>query len=168
MSLRFADVVRAVFIILAVAALAAVLTRRAERAETGHAVAIDGDSLRMGGVEMRLRGIDAPEYAQTCRRGGAVWPCGRLAAERLRRLLARGPATCIGDRHDLYGRLLVSCRVLGVEVNAEMVRTGYAVAYGGYAGEEAEARADARGVWAGPFERPEAWRKAHPRPAHQS
>jgi endonuclease YncB( thermonuclease family) len=164
MSLRFPAVLRAILVLAAIMALALALTGRDEAESTGFATAIDGDSLRLNGVEMRLKGLDAPELDQTCRRSdGLDWPCGREARVGLRKQFGRGLATCIGSEHDLYARLLVSCRVLGVEINAEMVRQGLAVAYGGYMAEEQEARADARGVWSGSFQRPAEWRKAHPR-----
>jgi endonuclease YncB( thermonuclease family) len=165
MSLRFpAAAARAVFVLAAIMALAAALSWRADTESTGYATAIDGDSVSIAGVDMRLKGLDAPEYEQGCRRSdGLDWPCGREARNELRKLLRRGLATCIGDGHDVYGRLLVVCRVLGADINAEMVRRGFAVSYGGYASEEREARADARGVWSGSFQRPSEWRKAHPR-----
>ena len=37
---------------------------------SGPAAVIDGDSLRVAGVEVRLHGVDAPEGRQTCERGG--------------------------------------------------------------------------------------------------
>jgi len=59
--------------------------------------------------------------------------------------------------------LLVDCRVRGIDVNAAMVRDGYALSFGGFAREEAEAKAAYRGLWAGEFERPGTWRARHPR-----
>ena len=35
--------------------------------ETGPVRVIDGDSLRRGDAEIRLSGIDAPEYRQSCK-----------------------------------------------------------------------------------------------------
>jgi len=164
MSLRFPAVVRATFVLAAIMALAIALTRQDETTSTGSATAIDGDSLRLDGVEMRLEGLDAPELGQTCRRSdGLDWPCGREARAALRKLLGHGLVTCVGREHDIYGRLLVTCHMRGADINAELVRQGYAVAYGGYTAEERAARADARGVWSGSFQRPAEWRKAHPR-----
>ena len=43
----------------------------------GRAVAIAGDTLRVGGRLVRLAGIEAPERSQQCvRAGGKRWPCG--------------------------------------------------------------------------------------------
>jgi len=40
---------------------------------TGTARPIDGDSLYVGNTEVRLFGIDAPEYHQVCTRGSLPW-----------------------------------------------------------------------------------------------
>jgi endonuclease YncB( thermonuclease family) len=128
---------------------------------TGSAEAIDGDSLRIGGVEIRLKGLDAPEIGQTCMVSGRQTPCGRDARSHLRRLAASGLMTCIGEGNDRYGRVLARCRVRGIDVNAALVRDGHAVAFGSYDAEEAEARAGYRGLWAGEFERPRDWRAKH-------
>lgn len=130
---------------------------------TGTAVPIDGDSFRLNGREVRLKGIDAPEYSQTCTRLGKDVACGREAAAALRRLLARAPVTCTGGEEDRFRRLLAQCRVLGVDIAATLVRDGYAVSYGDYLVEEAEARNDNRGLWSGTFETPRDWRARHPR-----
>ena len=44
---------------------------------TGPARMIDGDTLDVGGVRIRLHGIDAPESEQSCQAGGKRWSCGR-------------------------------------------------------------------------------------------
>ena len=126
---------------------------------TGAARALDGDSIVVGGREMRLKGLDAPEAHQTCTVSGREVACGRLATLALRRWLERGPVTCLGSETDRYHRLLVTCRINGQDIGADLVRSGVAVDYGGYPAEEREAAADRRGVWAGTFERPEAYRR---------
>ena len=136
-----------------------ILDRVPEEAVTGAARAIDGDSLVINGREMRLKGLDAPEARQTCQIDGKETPCGRLAMLALRRWLQRAPPTCTGSEIDRYGRLLVTCRVNGQDIGADLVRNGLAVDYGSYAAEETFARNDNRGIWAGKFERPEAYRR---------
>ncbi len=150
--------------LLAAAGVALYVTRGALQQDvTGAAEAIDGDSLRIAGVEIRLKGIDAPELNQTCNHGPREVPCGREARQHLRRMLASGLATCIGEGADRYGRMLARCRVRGIDVNAAMVRDGHAVSFGEYAAEEAQAKAGYRGLWAGTFERPRDWRERNPR-----
>ena len=166
MRFRALDLFVAAAILGGLLGIALILRGAPETQLTGAGEAIDGDSVRLNGVEIRLKGIDAPEFAQKCRRGANAaeeWPCGREARAALRRMLLRGPATCIGAETDRYGRLLAVCRVLGADVNAAMVRDGLALAFGGYSAEEKAARDDNRGVWAGPFQRPRDYRAEHPR-----
>jgi endonuclease YncB( thermonuclease family) len=139
--------------------LAALLNRQSDEVVTGKARAIDGDSLLVDGREMRLKGIDAPEAKQTCLLAGQTMPCGRQASAALQRWLNRGVVLCTGNEIDRFGRLLVICRVNGTDINADLVRNGFAVDYGLYPAEEREARAQYRGLWAGEFERPEQYRR---------
>jgi endonuclease YncB( thermonuclease family) len=120
--------------------------------------AIDGDTLAAGVERLRLVGLDAPEADQTCGEGASQWRCGDSAREALS-AFARDPATeCGGDARDRYGRILVQCRRAALDINAELVSQGMAVAAGNYGAEESIAKEAGRGVWAGPFETPKAWR----------
>jgi len=162
MSPRKSRLVLSIGILVAAAGALYVVRSMPELDLTGPAVAIDGDSLRIFGEEVRLRGIDAPELSQTCILSGRTIPCGRESLAALRRLAAGGLATCVGSERDRYGRLLARCRVRGIDLGATMVREGRAVAFGDYASEEAEARSRFAGIWSGEFERPSDWRKRHP------
>jgi endonuclease YncB( thermonuclease family) len=160
---RRSTLIASVSILVAAGALLYALRGLPQRDLTGAAEAIDGDSVRLNGEDLRLKGIDAPELFQTCRVSGRETACGREARVALRKLLTSGLTTCIGGEQDRYGRLLVVCRVRGIDVNAAMVRDGQAVSFGGYQAEEEEAKAAYRGLWAGEFERPQDWRARHPR-----
>jgi endonuclease YncB( thermonuclease family) len=160
---RHGTLVSSLAILAAAGALLYALRGVPQRDITGAAEAVDGDSVRLNGEDLRLKGIDAPELFQTCRVSGRETPCGREARAALRKLVSSGLVTCIGDERDRYGRLLVVCRVRGIDVNAAMVRDGHAVSFGGYQAEEADAKAAYRGLWAGEFERPRDWRARHPR-----
>ncbi len=132
----------------------------------GAADIIDGDSFRLGKDEIRLNGIDAPEYRQTCRdAAGREWSCGREAARALRGLVASRIVDCTGLDADRYGRLVSRCAIGDLVLNAEMVRLGWAIAYRRhgtlYVREEAEARRGRRGIWRGTFDLPEDWRAVH-------
>jgi micrococcal nuclease len=109
---------------------------------------IDGDSLELefGNssvvVEVRLIGINAPELAD------CNGPAGRdaLAA------LIDGQAIVVsGNDLDAYGRRLVELYVGDLDVNAEMVRSGWALAVHGdgdrLVGNASEAAAAGRGAW---------------------
>lgn len=149
----------AALFIAACVMFAAALNRKAEEMVVGSARALDGDSLVVEGREMRLQGIDAPESRQLCNLGGQSVPCGRHATQALQRWLMRGPVACTGHEIDRFGRLLVTCRVHGTDINADLVRNGFAVDFGRYPTEEKEARAAFRGLWAGTFEPPAEYRR---------
>lgn len=121
----------------------------------------DGDSLMLGAVRIRLQGIDAPELAQTCENGGITYPCGRQAQAALMQLVGDRAVTCDSYGQDRYGRTLARCMAGATELNRAMVEAGWAVAYGDYDAQEAEARKAGRGVWRGDFLRPQEWRHAH-------
>ncbi|PWW04516.1 endonuclease YncB(thermonuclease family) [Hoeflea marina] len=128
---------------------------------SGRARLVDGDTLEIGGRRVRLSGIDAPEYRQTCRRDGAPYPCGEAARAALGRLIAGREVTCELGGRDRYRRHLARCTSVGTDLNRAMVLSGHAVSHDGYRLEEARARAAGAGIWAGEFERPEAWRAEH-------
>lgn len=130
---------------------------------------VDGDTLEVDGVMVRLNGIDAPETWQTCGGPDGEWRCGDVAADRLAELTAGREVTCAGDRNDGYGRLIATCRIGGEDIGAAMVRAGLAWAFvrydDVYLPEERAARAEGRGVWSGPAlpaweVRAERWRAA--------
>jgi endonuclease YncB( thermonuclease family) len=127
----------------------------------GIPILVDGDSLRVGGERIRLKGIDAPEYRQTCRKAGEDYPCGHLASQALQKMIGGKEISCKGSDRDRYGRLLAVCRVNDENLNLRMVRAGWAVAYGDYRHEEREARQEKLGLWAGTFEEPRQWRRDH-------
>jgi endonuclease YncB( thermonuclease family) len=147
---------------LSLLGLVALKLRQDETERLGGAFrVVDGDSLDLGGRKLRLRAIDAPELSQICLRDGLSWPCGAESREALKTWVASGAIVCSGVREDKYRRLLVDCVAGAEDVNGAMVRSGMAVAFGGYRSEEEEARQARRGVWAGEFERPSQWRKGH-------
>jgi micrococcal nuclease len=108
----------------------------------------DGDSVTLlsDGVqhEARLAGIDAPELRQEF---------GRYAKSTLAALVEGRVVTFTDTGHDRYHRNLVRMHVEGLDVNAEMVRSGMAWRYSAYtsdpvlAAAEEEARRFHRGLW---------------------
>jgi endonuclease YncB( thermonuclease family) len=121
---------------------------------TGAARVIDGDTLEVAGVRVRLEGIDAPEAGQTCEtRSGRSWACGSAATSELTRLVAGVTVRCESRGADKYGRMLGVCTDGQIDVNAEMVRRGLAWAFvkysTSYVAAEAEARSRGYGIWQG-------------------
>lgn len=126
----------------------------------GLAQVIDGDSLRVGGAEVRLHGIDAPESRATCiGPDGRPYPCGRRATEAARALIGTQPVTCrdLGER--THGRIVAQCHAGGRDIAATLIAEGAVLAcprYAanhphatGYAALESRAAAARRGLHAG-------------------
>lgn len=128
---------------------------------TGKARLVDGDSLVIDGLKIRMKNIDAPEGRQNCRRNGKDWRCGQEATMRLRNFINKRPISCKGDKYDRYNRLLAICTVAGQDLNKWMVQEGWAVAFGSYRREERAASRAKRGIWSSSFQRPRAWRAEH-------
>lgn len=149
----------------AILGLLVLVAARLDRVETrqiaGVATINDGDSITLGSERIRLLGIDAPEYAQICRKDGADYACGRHARNALAKLVAGRAVDCAGWERDRYGRLLGVCTAGGVDLNRSLVEQGWAVAYGNYDEAEKLARQKRVGLWAGEFDRPRQWRDNH-------
>lgn len=60
---------------MAILSLALIATSTAAAAETttGTGVAVDGDTLTVDGMQVRLHGIDAPELDQPCFLANETW-----------------------------------------------------------------------------------------------
>lgn len=142
-----------------------------ERIAAPSARVIDGDSMRLSGAgDVRIHGIDAPEYRQSCMTAeGNPWPCGRAARAQLEALVLAGGIDCIVEARDGFGRAIARCSAAETEdVGAAMVEAGLALSpaergTAPYAAQEESARAARRGIWQGEFQTPTEWRTAHPR-----
>jgi endonuclease YncB( thermonuclease family) len=131
----------------------------------GTAAVVDGDTLDMGGVRIRLYGIDAPEHGQTCTYpNNVVWTCGVAATLQLHNLVAQQTLNCHRRDTDRYGRIVAVCYAGDTDLGAAMVRAGMAVAYrrysDAYVPDENAARLTRKGMWAGTFQQPEDFRRA--------
>jgi len=149
---------------LALVALAA-SSPAAAQFVSGPATVIDGDSLTVSGVEVRLWGVDAPEAKQTCDREGTAWPCGEVAAQQLRGLVGDNRVDCRGQGKDTYGRVLAVCSVRYDQLNKVMVEQGWATAFRkyteAYVPEETRAKQARLGIWSSTFAQPEDFRAAN-------
>lgn len=130
----------------------------------GHAVVVDGDTLAVSGMQLRLEGIDAPELAQSCEVGDELWPCGEAAANALGEWIAGRRISCIKKGVDRYQRTLARCFVDGADMQSWIVSKGWALAYIKYSSDyvdaEGVARVNAAGIWRGRFLAPWVWRNS--------
>ncbi len=123
----------------------------------GPATVTDGDGLVVGGIHLRLYGIDAFEADQRC---GPQFEaaCGANATEALRKLVSNTWLTCVERGVDRYRRTLAVCRVGLTDINAAMVRTGWAMAYrqfsNDYTNDEDIAHQGRAGAWSSTFRWP--------------
>lgn len=123
----------------------------------------EGDVLLVGGQEVRLYGIDAPDPGQRCENvRGKDYDCFAVSRKALEVLAGTEPVSC--ETQPGGGRMQVGVcrRPDGQDIGAAMVLTGYALAYRSvsttYLREEAQAVSRRRGLWGGRVEPPWIWR----------
>lgn len=134
----------------------------------GHTSVIDGDTIEIHGERIRLNGVDAPESRQLCQSvEGRDYRCGQIAAKALDKFLSQSrPTRCDFVERDQYGRFVGDCyRADGQSVATWLVRNGHAMDWprysnGAYAKEQAAAKTERLGVWAGVIQPPWEWRAA--------
>jgi endonuclease YncB( thermonuclease family) len=94
---------------------------------SGVAEVIDGDTLRIGSVRLRIQGIDSPEADQLCRRpDGTRWQCGAWSTAVAREMFHGRRLVCedLGERtHD---RVVARCTDGTSSVSEAMLRAGAA------------------------------------------
>ncbi len=144
----------------------AVGTAAAQNSITGQARVIDGDTIEIHGLRIRLEGVDTPERYQRCRdRHGLVYRCGDTATRAMRRAIGSSPVRCdLKPGRGRYGRLIGFCYSWdGRELNRWLLRQGYGLAYRKYSrryvADERSARAARRGMHAGRYVAPWDWRR---------
>lgn len=140
--------------------LALLLILIAVPAQAYNGTTVDGDGLKIGDEIHRLDGVDAPEEGQKCETGGSKkWPCGKAATDEMERLLSLGDVSCKVNGRDGYGRNISICNIGDLEINAHMVRNGFAWAFRKYSPryieQEEQAKTEGLGIWRADTER--AW-----------
>ena len=139
---------------------------------SGMAKVIDGDTIQIHKKKIRLFGIDAPEKNQKCQK---IWltialfsfnkdySCGEISTNKLKKKINNQFMICKWKNKDRYKRLIAECFKDKTNINAWMVRYGYAVAYRKYSkkyvAHEEIAKKDKLGLWSGTFEMPWDFRK---------
>lgn len=120
---------------------------------------IDGDTIDLADVRIRLHGIDAPEHDQE---GGPE------ARAKLAELIEDRVVAC-EPKGTSRRRIVARCTVDGRDLGDAMVRAGHAIDWpkysgGAYAAAERQAETERAGQWAkGRFVAPWLWRDRHGR-----
>jgi endonuclease YncB( thermonuclease family) len=137
---------------------------------SGKAFVIDGDSIRVDEKEVRLFGVDAPEYKQKCLDSNQQeYPCGIISFQFLRKLAASKNVECVYAEKDKYDRYLGKCSLGEISINEEIIKNGMAVIYNFTESDEKmdqlelQAKEQKLGIWRGSFELPKNYRRANPR-----
>ena len=139
---------------------------------SGIAKVSDGDTIRIDEKKIRLFGIDAPELNQKCQKPWLVisflnfnkqYPCGQISTKKIKNKIDNKMIICKWKDKDKYKRFIAECFKGKTNINAWMVRNGYAVAYKKYSKKfvslENIAKKEKLGIWKGTFEMPWDYRR---------
>ena len=117
----------------------------------GKAWVTDGDGIRVARQEVRIAGLDAPEWDQKAKHQDGYWfSHGKRVKSALIQEIG-GKYVCVSvEGTDKFGRLLGSVTYEGRDIGEWLVREGHAIAaYSDrYIHVEREAREAERGMWA--------------------
>lgn len=127
----------------------------------------DGDSIVISNsYEIRLEGVDAPEYSQKClNKDNYEYACGQVSFNFLKNLINNKEITCKYRHKDIYKRFLSICYLGEKNINEELIKNGMAVIYSissasSYLKDlENQARSNKIGIWQGAFLEPKQYRK---------
>lgn len=131
---------------------------------SGRVNVIDGDTIDVGDVRVRIHGIDAPEKGQTCQsEQNLKWACGEWVNQQVRVRLQGQRATCKRVDTDKYGRAVATCFVNGEDIGRGLVSDGLAFAYRKYSMaydlDEKGAAVNDRGLHSSRIQDPAQYRK---------
>lgn len=139
----------------------------------GVAQVLDGDTIQIGTVRIRLFGIDAFEAEQLCKTmAGETYSCGGRATRALAEKIGNELVSCAPKGNDAFDRQLAVCRVASTDLSSWMTRHGHALAYTKYAleylSDEQAAKAAMAGAWDGSFDLPWEFRLTRPSSAAEA
>jgi endonuclease YncB( thermonuclease family) len=114
-------------------------------AAPGEVAVVDGDTLRLDGVVVRLSDVQGLPRGQSCAAGP---DCGSQATAVLASLVRDRRVECRVNGHDTLGRPAGRCDAGGEDVNVALVATGWARASSPVLdAAEMDAKAHRRGIW---------------------
>ena len=129
----------------------------------GETRVVDGDTIHINKIKYRFHGIDAPEIKQLCKINKTNYKCGVKSKEFLVSLIGNKSVKCNHKDIDRYKRIVAECFVGQTNLNKELVRNGWALAYRDYSKDYVEdekfAKENKMGMWMGTFIYPKKWRK---------
>ena len=111
---------------------------------------VDGETLRLREMVVRLQGVAAPPRGLSCHAAdGSVSDCGAASATALAALVRGHAVACRLHGRDSAGLAQGICDSAGTELNHAVVAAGWARALdaSGMDGAETEARTARRGLW---------------------
>jgi len=117
---------------------------------TGRAYVTDGDGIRVARQEVRLAGLDAPEWDQRAKHRAGYWfKHGQRVKSALIREIGGKHVRVAVEETDKYGRLVGTVTCDGRDIGEWLVREGHAIAaYSDrYMRVEQQAREAKRGMW---------------------
>ncbi len=147
--------------------------------------AVDGNTLLLRGVQVKLFGIDAVQIDQTCQDAdGSDYACGRRAAHALQALLHETQVLCLPMFTVSDNQVLGACELYSAErtiprspgqfvefmrnrtrpnLSRMMIAEGHALAVGVgmelFGEDQDQAQQQRLGIWQGVFQPPEVWRR---------
>jgi endonuclease YncB( thermonuclease family) len=155
---------------IAAACTSSAFSAGAERTVAGQGQVIDGDSLVVNGVRIRILDVDAPERGQFCfARGESVdqgaWHCGKRAAAALSDWIGEQKISCETTGQEVRKDWLARCSVGGEDLAQWLAANGWAVPAPDCKCEVVrsvsdQARAAELGIWSSAFTMPWEWRAA--------
>lgn len=121
----------------------------------GEITVIDGETLEFRGQRIKIWGVDAPDFNQTCEdKQGGVFDCGKESASALSRWLTTlQPVQCEPRGNDNAGNVIAICyTATGDDIGGWLVRNGYALDWpkysnGFYSVPQSEAQKAKHGIW---------------------
>lgn len=127
---------------------------------SGYAHAVDGATLRIGDLIIRLAGLQAPALdARLPDRDGRAYPAGLFSRDALAALIADQIVGCrtLGSSNDPSAIVAVCASPVAPDIGFALLKRGWATLatydgkpeVPGYAPVEAEARHHRRGLWQG-------------------
>ena len=122
---------------------------------------IDGDSLQYQNHQIRIKGIDAPEYNQQCKNNkNELYDCGEISKQYLISLVNAQTVTCKIISQDKFKRDLSICYINETDIATNIVKNGQAISYldTSYQEEQKIAKTNKTGIWQGNFIHPRLFR----------